>query len=509
MNKNINANTTSANIIPEGCSINVDKLLEALRVAGIDDLGQEAAVAIGTTIINALSNKARASIVNTVESIQAAQNKAVVLGDNSSISRTALDNSGITEVLLPSENISGGNKMIKRVSDPTISHTKKQRWYVQQRFYFEDDTKKRYSRSFKSQKEAEEYKSAILRGTDYISEEIRTYISVMPAIRKISDNMKFVDYINYYYTESNIPTCATRTLKCYLNTCTLISKKLSQINRRNIKLSEMNEGVCNLLLQKIAVDCSNSSVDKARLVLKQTLSYAFSKGILAGGDYTRLIKAPTIVSAKRQINTSPYSPKEVEMLLDLSNDNIKLHTVLSVFSCTGMRPEELRVLSWKNFDPVNKTIRITNASVKTYPDLAKADHVEVVGSTKSKSGIRTLPLSDKAIADLQQWREHIQKDEILSVSEYIFCDEGGSFMKEYALTSLWRRFLNRHKLNGRGYTLYRFRHTYCTSLAKNNVTIAKTKVLMGDSSTAVIDRVYTNLASADVAEEVRGIINLW
>ncbi len=53
------------------------------------------------------------------------------------------------------------------------------------------------------------------------------------------------------------------------------------------------------------------------------------------------------------------------------------------------------------------------------------------------------------------------------------------------------------ELQGMGFLLYRFRHTYCTRLKLKGMPIDVVKILMGDSSDSVINRVYTHITNED------------
>jgi len=65
-------------------------------------------------------------------------------------------------------------------------------------------------------------------------------------------------------------------------------------------------------------------------------------------------------------------------------------------------------------------------------------------------------------------------------------------MRDDVLNTKFTRFKQRHGLD-KEYSLYRFRHTFCTNLAEANVPIKTAMRLMGDSTTNVVLGVYTHV----------------
>jgi len=173
---------------------------------------------------------------------------------------------------------------------------------------------------------------------------------------------------------------------------------------------------------------------------------------------------------------------------------------------TGMRPGELRALKWVNYDEVNQTIRITNAITKDIKQEKIGEKPkskkEIVGSTKSDYGVRTLQLSDEAIYALTAWRKYIDttdKYQFATGSEYIFTGRNSSFLLESALISRFKRFLKAEQFENRGFTFYRFRHTLCTVLVRSSVDVGTIQRIMGDNTTDVIFKIYTHINDSDTS----------
>jgi integrase len=168
-------------------------------------------------------------------------------------------------------------------------------------------------------------------------------------------------------------------------------------------------------------------------------------------------------------------------MLEKARSHATLYPILAVFACTGMRPEELRVLEWKNLDWENCEIEITNAAV------TKRDNQSVLGGR------------GKAY-------EEVGEDVMGRDSEYIFFSRGGGFLTNDVLTERWKKFVKSNGYSGKNYILYRFRHTVGTTLSLEGKSSSCIATFLGDSSTDMVEEHYINIKGRTAADECRGIM---
>lgn len=420
--------------------------------------------------------------------------------DSSSILSTPLDKKSYSELSSPPE------EEVRKMGKATISYVeaKKKHYLVQQRIYTHgSDKATRRSKYFATREEAEalaaEWNSehqelAVLYNASGLTEE------------RINRNTPFLEFVNFYYFHSGYCDCGDRTLSCYADCIRLISEELRMLNKTSITIGEINDTVCNTVLKRLSKSAAKSTVDKCKMVFKRTLKYAHAKNYIAGNDFTTLITAPKTDNKpeKRQ----PYSEEELKQLIQCSADNPFMSAVINLEASTGMRPQELRALRWEDIDFNNKTVCINGAAKICYKDpINRKGKHEEIGTTKSASGIRTIPLTDSALAAIKAWRAEADKDAFGKDSRFVFFDAGGNFISEEALNCRWKRFLKRHSLDGKGYCLYRFRHYYCTKLLMADIPPAKVQLLMGDSTQAVVMNIYNGMKSDNIVDEMRDTIN--
>lgn len=406
---------------------------------------------------------------------------------------------------------------------------RKKPYMVQWRVYLEDGGFKRVSKYFATRDEAEAYAARVDRERERAvprSESVHiaatsnnkealglpTNPTALPAAGNVSaqtvgGNMSFYDYMRYYIKESGQCTCSDRTKKCYIDTAKRIHKELEKMGKGSIALNKLDDTALNNVIQSIANASGRSLLDKVYHFTRQVLKYAFARGYINKDIAPLIIKAKCRKKSKAESNRKPYTDNEIEMILDAAKPNTRLYAFISIALYTGMRPAEIRALRWSDIDWQKREIHVNGAVKRKYDDLDKSKHDEFVGSTKSESGIRKLHLADNLAQALRDWRAESECDPVGRSSEFIFYSADGSAMKENQYGSLWRRFINSNGWKGKGYFLYRFRHTFCTRLLLNDISRQTVKTLMGDSSLKVIDQDYNGITSKDVLERSREAVN--
>ena len=118
-----------------------------------------------------------------------------------------------------------------------------------------------------------------------------------------------------------------------------------------------------------------------------------------------------------------------------------------------------------------------------------------IGPTKNKAGVRTLYNGERGIKAITEWLEYLKKKEPDKYkNRFLFPSTTDIPMRDDVLNTAFTRFKKRHGL-GKEYTLYKFRHTFATTLAESGIPVKTAMCLMGDSTTNVILGVYTHVRS--------------
>ena len=175
-------------------------------------------------------------------------------------------------------------------------------------------------------------------------------------------------------------------------------------------------------------------------------------------------------------------------------DNINLRTVLILLIQTGMRRSEVLGLSWNDISFEKRTIHI-HRTLKYTPE--KGKHF---GSTKNETSVRTIPLPDKSIQALKQYKEYQDsiketvgdrwKDCDVLLTSFYFKNLGEPLHPD-TVTSWFSKFLDSH-VELTKIPLHGLRHTFITQLIYSGMNIINVSRIAGHSSIQTTLNKYTH-----------------
>lgn len=285
------------------------------------------------------------------------------------------------------------------------------------------------------------------------------------------------------------------------------------------------DDLCNVMYQRLhsipGREASASTMSKTRAVLlKLSKEAAFE-------DYIPdklLLRAQSDIhpgGVKKTTKDTEYkvlAPATVQNMLQCAkNDKDKFwQTALLVFLNTGMRPQELCGLKIEDIDYEAGMIHIRRAAklveVESSPDVFSMGKTKTdLGDTKSKAGVRDLPLDGKTLEALQDWITYMSS----KPNQYglIFPSRSGGIISHSQLPHRFAHFREKHQLDKR-ITLYCFRHTFCTRLMLQGVPQVMVQKLMGHKDLKMIMEVYTHIpdgitatAKPDIGAMMNGMLN--
>ena len=232
---------------------------------------------------------------------------------------------------------------------------------------------------------------------------------------------------------------------------------------------------------------------------------AYYDGKIPKNPFVRL-KAP---ESKVEIEyyRDAYTDEEIALIFEKAKEycNKILYPMLTVLECTGMRPGEMRALEWANINLESKTAYIKHAAITRYETITnlkkKPKSYEVIGPTKSASGVRMVKLSNVAVQALIDWRKELDKmPKVMRDSKYVFPSQEGSFRTESSNKCLVQRFVKKAGIQDMHFMLYRFRHTLCTRMFLAGLSINVVQQMLGDSTSNVVTKIYNHMTQEQSLE---------
>ena len=364
----------------------------------------------------------------------------------------------------------------------------------------EDGKRLRESRSFRTRKEAEKALNArIMELDESMPSPEEEDVIITP-----SSDTRVADYIKYVL-DLGITKAKARTRENYYKTAKYIVRPRSEGGIGDMRLSDLSDENVLRFLNSMR-DYGQATLDSVYVVTNMIFRYAYKKRLLKENIMEYVYKP---VSYKPRKKVEAYSDEEYNLILEKAKDYPEVWPFLIALDRAGVRPGEMRAMKWKNLDWENKTIYIDSAITIEASEFVIGgranDRKEVVGPTKSAAGYRKIPLTDVAIKALRDWRKYIDRNPAFKNArneEFIFTCRKGGFIKESALMSKFRRFLESSGLLGMGFTMYRFRHTFCTRLMRNKTALPYVQALMGDSTIDVIVKNYSTVDQSDLRNAI-------
>jgi integrase len=160
------------------------------------------------------------------------------------------------------------------------------------------------------------------------------------------------------------------------------------------KLSRLTQARCEQLRDDLLKTHSRAMAKKLLGTFKSTMKDARRRGLVAQN-----VAADTTIGAggrhrkRLEVGVDVPTPAEVRALLDAADPRARAMVALAALA--GLRASELRGLGWSSVD-LGDQPAVTIAE--------RADYRAVIGSPKSASSRRTIPLGETAVRALKEWR---------------------------------------------------------------------------------------------------------
>jgi len=263
------------------------------------------------------------------------------------------------------------------------------------------------------------------------------------------------------------------------------------------KIASVTEMHLQAIMNETA-DMSKSTALKVRMVITQIFHKAYRTRLIPFDPSEDLQIAKSTTEGKRRSLTE----RERELFLEVA-PNIPCSEILLAMYYTGMRPGELRALTWDDVDFEEHEISVDKAIESGTKDKVK--------STKTDAGVRIIPMRPQ-LEEILLGMEKSPDDNL------VFHKQKGGRHTEFSLRRMWTRLLREMDI-ANGATLYRnhvvestladdlvpycLRHTFCTDLEDAEVPINVAKTLMGHSSIQVTANTYTHSSKSTLHKNIQ------
>lgn len=311
--------------------------------------------------------------------------------------------------------------------------------------------------------------------------------------------------------------------KHYLGTVKASTANKTQTNYRcHIKPYFGNNYIDNVTVKDLQLwaDRLATKLVKYRdilFIMRSLYEYGMRLGYVVDNPINRIIIPKKTTRKRRDTEHNVYTKKELDTFLEVAKQvSPRVYAYFRLISSTGLRKGEALALTWKDIDLINDTITINKTL--SYG----LNNVPVVNSPKTKTSIRTVPLSNnlkKALLDYRK-SEVILSDKIFHTRQgnYVSLSKASQWLQEVYNKDheINEKFAQENKLDEsyiqskdlKRITLHGFRHTFATLLIANGAKPKTVQMLLGHSNIQMTLDIYTHFTEQNKEDAVASIKNL-
>ena len=279
-------------------------------------------------------------------------------------------------------------------------------------------------------------------------------------------------------------------------------KIINKLNCSHIPIQNVTNELLNKDLLENLINYSDSVINKIYGLLKRAYNKAVLLKILISSPFSidGLILKPKSNNKTKTIDALTVD-EQLEFLNTLNSCHNKYSTIFLIAIFTGMRVGEILALKKQDVDLNNHIIHIKRTLTKD-----KNDKVILGNSTKTYSGIRTIPIPDNLFT--------ILTNVCNSTNDLLFSNIG-KLISPSTINLQFKRLCKNSNIrliekNGKiesNVNMHMLRHTYATRCIESGMKAVVLSKLLGHKDIDTTLNTYTSVFNSYKTDEVKTSIN--
>jgi integrase len=262
----------------------------------------------------------------------------------------------------------------------------------------------------------------------------------------------------------------------------------------DIKLKDLNSLQIQKYINEKSETLSPATVRKQFSILKSCLEKAVANEMINKNPCNH-IELPVLT----QKEIKAFTQEEEKRFIECAKHD-PLYTLFVTALDTGIRLGELLALTWCDIDFKSAEIRVNKnlIYVKDYEGATKNKNVLKVQDTpKSKSSIRTVPITIRSLKLLQK----LKADKIL-----VFCTKTNNYLSPRNVERSFVRIADMAGIDGCNF--HSLRHTYSTRMFELGVPVNVVSKLLGHAKTSITSDIYISVIPQLKTDAVKALDSL-
>jgi len=318
--------------------------------------------------------------------------------------------------------------------------------------------------------------------------------------KKIDKNMSVSEWFDEWLTTYKESSVSSESLDGYKSRINV--HILPAIG--SMPLSKVKPIHCQRILNDMT-GMSTKMISVVARLMKEAFSKAVKNNLMLSNPAEDLDISKGTKKASRRL-----TDEEIRCSLELAETHHAGMWIKLMYYC-GLRTGEACALRWCDIDFDNNMIHVRHTIKR---------NGNVLGSPKTASGVRRVPMPDVLVRDLKAYKLSSKYESTLQ--SYVLRAVKGGPVTDKVKQKWWDSFKNDlnimmgcDSIKGVALPPYRlapdihphlYRHTYCTNLQDAGVPINVARQLMGHSSIQITSQIYTHETDTSI-ENARNMIN--
>lgn len=333
---------------------------------------------------------------------------------------------------------------------------------------------------------------------------------VQKVFLKLQECRKWLADSQYKDEHSNIDLPQEMTVDSWFEYWIGIKKKTVRPNTvrnyteryyKNIKdiigdkiISSVNTIHCQAIMNKMADEgYKTSTMYQARIALFNMLDYAYQNDVILKNPCNKMVKYDMgKPSKKKEALTISQQKKFCEIIVGNTYE-YQYRFLLQ----TGLRTGELVGLRWSDVDFKNRTLTISRSV-----EYRHSTGEWRTGEPKSKSGYRTIPLTEEAVEILKLQKQKNSTFKVLQMewSDCIFLCKNGTPVKNSTYDTMLFKLCDKAIIPK--FSMHILRHTFATRCIEAGMKPKTLQTILGHSNIGITMNLYVHTTDEEKHKEI-------
>lgn len=261
-----------------------------------------------------------------------------------------------------------------------------------------------------------------------------------------------------------------------------------------LKLTDIKPIHCQRIFNEMAdEDYRTTTIYQTRIALYNMLEFARENDIIINNPCKKSVKSDIGKSSrKKEALTIEMQKTFLKKSIGNSYED-QFRFILQ----TGLRTGEIVGLKWEDIDFKKRTLKIQRSMEYRY-----SVGEWRVGPPKSKSGYRTIPLTDEAISILKRQKEKHKAIKVIPIewSEYVFLCRKGSPIKNSTYDTALFKICDKADIPR--FSMHVLRHTFATRCIEAGMKPKTLQMLLGHSNLGITMNLYVHTTEEEKTKEI-------